>query len=528
MTSNLHAFSADSTPYRLSMAAVIACVLCIAGFMWEGTIGFNLADEGFLWYGAQRVIHGEVPIRDFQSYDIGRYYWAAMIMWLRGDTGLVSLWLSVAIFQAIGLFLALAALVRSVDRVNPAWLILVAVILWIWMIPRHKIFDITISIFLVTALAWLIEKPNSSRFFLAGISIGLAAVFNRNHGVYGLLGHIGVMTLLYSQNRQTLHPLSKITSWLAGIAVGFLPVGLLMMFYSGFADAFWEGIRFMMNIMVKSKNTNLTLPVPWPWRETFEMSHWLASLRAVFLGVLFVGILLFGALGVATAFYRRNKNTQKSPLFVASAFMTLPYAHHAFSRAEILHLAQGLFPVLLGVFVWASSRGSKTKWSVGAAMLCVSLLVALPAHLGWQKSSEGNWTEVRLGKDTIEVNPGIANNIQIVQDLINRYAQSGEAFLVTPYWPGVYAMAQRKSPTWEIYAIFPSNRSLEEDEIARIDSAHPQFAIIQNIPLEGREEFKFSNTHPLIYQYISDNFKKAENPFPDATINVYLPLQGKP
>jgi hypothetical protein len=61
---------------------------------------------------------------------------------------------------------------------------------------------------------------------------------------------------------------------------------------------------------------------------------------------------------------------------------------------------------------------------------------------------------------------------------------------------------------WEIYALFPRSHAFQLAEIERIKTAGPGFALVLDLPLDGRDELRFKNTHPLIYQYIANHFEQ--------------------
>jgi hypothetical protein len=69
---------------------------------------------------------GEVPIRDFMAYDLGRYYWSAAIMSLMSDGGIVANRVAAAIFQTTGLFFGLFLLAHIERPIRLAPLILAA------------------------------------------------------------------------------------------------------------------------------------------------------------------------------------------------------------------------------------------------------------------------------------------------------------------------------------------------------------------------------------------------------------------
>lgn len=113
------------------------------------------------------------------------------------------------------------------------------------------------------------------------------------------------------------------------------------------------------------------------------------------------------------------------------------------------------------------------------------------------------------------MDPKTANDVSLIRGLVAQYAPNGQSFIATPFWPGAYALLEAKSPIWEIYALFPRSEAFENKEIERIKASKPAFAFILDLPLDGRDELRFKNTHPLTHEFIFNNFdavSHSENP----------------
>lgn len=500
----------------------LSVLVVSASFIWQGHKGFNLWDEGFLWYGAQRVMQGEVPIRDFMAYDPGRYYWSAALMSLWGDNGIMSLRVAVAIFQGLGLFVGLLLIAIGLGKPNRApvaYLILAALTLTAWMLPRHKLFDISISIFLVGILTYLIQNPDKLRYFLTGATVGLIAFFGRNHGLYGALASIAAILWLNVRRTHDVPLLTGTGYWSAGVAVGFSPLLLMALLVPGFATAYIESVLFLLEL----GSTNIPLPVPWPWNASFAGRPVLDGLRDVMVGLFFIGPLLFGALAILLLVRNKILRRPVSPVLAAAAFLSLPYAHFALSRADLGHLAQGIYPTLIGCLLLLLTLPSKIKWATATALAAASAWVTLGAHPGWQCFRGNPCQDAEISENRLKVLPHVKNEIDLLRQLTSEYASDGRPVLLYPFWPGSYALLKRKSPVWEIFALSRRSEKHELAEIERIKKAAPGFVLVWDMALDGVESRRFKNTHPLTNEFIQHSF----DPVPHSAHRAYQIYKAK-
>src|SRR3954462_7984700 len=171
-------------------AVLLGAAASLTVFALQWRYGFLWSDEGWLWYISQRTALGQVPLRDFFSYDPGRYYWSALISKLTGSSGLYQQILANYLFAIIGLAAVYFVMIRA--GLNRSWRVAILLLLGIVIgFPRHKIYEQILSLICVGAIAFVFEEPQKlKRWFLLGVATGLAAFFGRNSGVFFALAAI--------------------------------------------------------------------------------------------------------------------------------------------------------------------------------------------------------------------------------------------------------------------------------------------------------------------------------------------------
>jgi hypothetical protein len=478
--------------------AFFASVIAFATFLVERHWGFGLADESYLWYGAQRLLHGEVPVRDFMSYDLGRYALAAAWMWLEGDNGILALRDLLGLVTVVGVVLAsmLTLHARRLDGESAWQIVPVALLFALWMAPRYKVFDVTASIVLVAGISWMLARPNRARFFGLGVLIGLLAVLGRNHGVYAVIATGLACAWLISEGALPCwwHALGSL---IAGLALGYAPVWISMLFIQGFAAAMWQSVV----LMFYQGATNLMLPVPWPWKSLLASHLDIGTLLA---GCFFVGLLVFNVAGPLLLGLRK-RSAWMSPVFIAAVCTSIPYTHYAFSRANISHLSHGVMPMLMGLLAACNSIQSPTvrRYILPALLLAFSMPTALRLHPRYDALQYGDhWRRVSIGADALMLSPQEASSVDLIEHLRATKHTQGPVFFA-PLWPGAYSLYEQRSPVWEILPLVMRPAALQEEEIARLRAARISMAVILDTAIDDRNVLRYRNNHSLIFDYLS-------------------------
>ncbi len=526
--------------FPFDAVVITAVFLAISAVFW-GHIGLNVSDRGQLWYGTIQTALGEVPVRDFQSYDPGRYYWGALWFKLLGNDGFKSLAVSALAFQFIGMFLGLLVLRR---RILKTWwaLAAAALVIWMWLGGHESVIILSAVYFAVL----LVEKPSNLRHFSAGAFVGIVAFFGRNHGLYCAVAFSALILFIWLRIDRRKLPV-RACLWLLGVIVGYLPMLVMIALIPGFFHAVIEGIKF--NLYVARR---LPLPVPWPWRPDYSRLGWGESAFAFGVGILYVIVPISYVVGLVHLLTTK-RDLQRKTVLIACVFVGLAFLDYTFSRASFDYLAITIWPALIGLMALPAAFGERHKrvLTIGAwAFILVVSRVTVWSG-GWSARSwplkapvnalvryhgnldlayrEYGFVRTEIRGDDLWIDMATAKTINDVKKLVGQKLAPDENILIAPYWPGFYPILRKKSPVWENYFLLPQPREKQEEMINDLERKNVNWVIVQNPPLDGREELRLSNTHAYMWQYLMENFERVETDLlpPDFQFRHRKKVDGK-
>ena len=484
---------------------LVGIAIAFVDWTLQGRVGLSLWDEGFLWYGVQRIGFGEVPIRDFYAYDIGRYYLLAAFQTFWGDNGIVALRFGLAVLN--GLILGVVGMWFYRLRLHGLWIIIGLMVINVWSYPHYRMPDMAVIVAAVLALAWMSRLPaRSPHFFWVGVVYALTVLLLgdvRKHISFFLLALVISMFILSISRRQWRLWLTHTSDVIFGLIVGLMPLVGYALAVPDFAEAYW---RNYIDVVLTRATVNIPLPFPYPW-DVVRDGSW-QSWHMVLIGWVFVAYLIIVPAWLCVILWRAYRGHTPNGAVLAGIAYALPSMSYVLSRPDVPHLAQGILPFVLAVAAMFGTHASRwVRSSVLGVVVVVSGFVLVPLQPAWQCRVESACHNERVLHDDIVMPGGIADQVRLIHHVHEDFVEGDGLLYIAPFWPGGYAILGQKSPVWEIYAIWPRDEQFERHEIERIRHNNVHAVLLQRFGMDGREELSFRSTHPVTYNYLRETYQ---------------------
>jgi hypothetical protein len=481
----------------LSVAAV---VLLQALLVWPSLSCLldSLQDEGAVAGAASRVLHGQVPFRDFVSRMMpGTYYTVAAWLWCFGET--------IGALRGYFFFTAclLAGLVQLIScRILPArWSELPALLFLatgVQFFPFASFhWDTTIAALLAIAILWGSLPRGPWREVLAGVACGLSVLFLQTKGLATCVG-CGLSLLLL--RRPALPALGRLIAGAALVGVPFVlgllasqawspfwaqTLGITRGNYAVFQRApfstavVWSQLGSMLN-----GTGQLAFP-PTAAQLWWLLAGWSFALVDVVKYAGYYPVLLFGLLYVAQRWSKDRDRLSVSEAHLLTLTLVLSLASlFDLVRANRyrLVLQMPLWSVLLAVLLlWLYRRYARLATVLTATVALIFSLHALDNALGWSHYRY----PVRSPRGLLWAShPGIANRANAALRTMET-VPPGQPVLGFPDVPLFLWLSGRPNPT-HLDELFPVLTPRPELEAAIETVARSQPPLILFFPLDPR------------------------------------------
>jgi hypothetical protein len=338
----------------------------------------NVYDEGVVLVGATEIMGGKIPYRDFwANYAPGQFYTLAVLFRIFGTNVMVE-----RIYDRL-IIIGLAAVIYSVEImvIPPSCALIVTIISAVFLSTTgffgYPVFAALFSsIVALKCLLKFITEKRRYLVFLAGVFVGVTALFRHDFGAYA--GGAFAATLIVCAPNQTRHrcriPSSigrDLLLLVTGALVVFLPL-LLYFAISGALRPLWRDL-FVFNLTVFPPGRRLSPPGIVPTLTRHGLFAWLTfwgCVSALGLSLIVVVDIIWSA-----ANERAVLNIKEVGLVASSLFGLLLLAQ-ATSRFDWIHLLPSFsLGVLAGAGILCNSRfrsSTRLRVLIAASLITIA------------------------------------------------------------------------------------------------------------------------------------------------------------
>lgn len=468
-TSALHQLISRITLERaIACGIFLACLAYLSLFLRYTTLE---PDEGIVLQGAERILRGEIPYRDFFSfYTPGSFYLIALVFRLLGDSFIVARF-SLAVAGALCSVIAYLLAHRVCARGISIFIALLATTVGVGFrfLVLHNPYSTLFCCLALYAAVRLFETDYNWWAFATGSFASLAVLFEQSKGAGLIAGFTLAVLLLKKPARKSV--------W-TGIALGFaLP---LLATFGYFA------VHRALGVMLSDwfwplRHYTQANQVPYGWQNWSDSARdtlfhtgpaWIRVVKALAIfPVFFIPALPLLATGILVYLGKRSNLQNRTYYVLVSSTLVGLLASVVAVRADILHFLY-LAPLWYLALAWVlGSRDFHSTTLVAARPWLVSLIAITFGILSLALLFTATGARV-----SVETRRGMVRTKS--QDSAIGYIQShvpaGNYLLVYPYLPLYNYLTATRSPSrYDYFQPGMNTPKQAEEVIASLGSRKP-------------------------------------------------------
>jgi hypothetical protein len=449
-------------------------------------------DQVYFWMDAQRMLHGELPYRDFFQFtppgtDLVYFILFRLFgphIWV---TNVVVLALGVAL---CGICFSIASQIMEFELALPATVLFLTLIYTRLLNATHHWFSVLV---ILCALRVLLRSQSRGRMFFAGSLLGLAGFFSQSHAGAALLAMM--LWLGWQHFRDPVRWLTDVAVLVFGFAITLGIAESYFIVVIGWKLLWYFQVTYVLHFMVSGPGTSFLGMPPWNgWRHFPSTAQYVAVY--LLLPIVYVVTLWKCWKGSSEPLVREQD--QKAFLVALTGSVLLFEVTFSLNWLRIYTIS--LPGIILLLWLVRSFKGRRTALQIiWVAIIFIAATEIVHAHH-------------RFVVAELPAGPA-ATDFEDYQKLqwIKEHTQPEELFFESA-WPGVYMPLRLRNPVYaEGVGLDTETRpEFVLQAITQLDEKKVRYILwSRQLNLHGDPEPATSSLAPLRV-YLHEHYKKVE------------------